>query len=109
MTEREKLMVETYLPNRRDPNLPEGEYYILDNNERIQQVYISNIYPDMEHDSTTYGVILSKTGKRYRGGSGYDGSVHMYDLYDNKEDCRNWAHGVYDGWEQLRALQEGEQ
>lgn len=106
MTERQKQMIEAYLPNPRDPELPEGDYYILDNVDRVQQVFISEIYPDMKNDTTTFGVVLSKSRKRYRGGLGYDGSVHMHELYDNKEDCRDRTHILYDDWERLRTLQE---
>ena len=96
-------MIEAYIPSPPDPTLDFGEYYILDDNDKIQRVYICDIYPD-HIEGTLYGVRYSKTSKRY-GGDGY-GRTHMWNLYDNKEDCRAQTHACYDGWERLRELQK---
>ncbi len=103
MTDRERLMVSVYIPSPRDPDLPDGEYYITDSNERIQRVYISDINPGKMNESTVYGVRYASSGKRY-GGDEY-GNTHMWDLYDNKTDCRNRTHPCYDGWEYMRELE----
>ena len=105
MTERQQRMIEGYLPNPRDPELDAFEYYILDDNNRVQKVYISDIMPgESLYGETTYGVRYSATGNRFQGFPGW-GKVRKYQLYDNKQDCKDSTHSCYDGWEELRELQ----
>ncbi len=103
MTDYEKKMVEGYIPSPPDPTLEAGEYYILDDYDRVQKVFIRDINPDMRNDRTVYGVRYCSTGNRYNGGYGY-GHTPMSSLYDNKQDCRDQTHMMYDYWEHLREL-----
>ena len=107
MTEREKMMIEAYIPSPRDPDLPENEYYCRDINERIHRVYISDICPGGLNEGTFYGVRYSGSGKRFDSGDGF-GRTRMSQLYDSKADCRDMTHLGYEGWEKLRMLQEKE-
>lgn len=106
MTDRERKMIEAYIPSPKDETLSFGEYYILDDHDRVQKVYIQDIMPGMIDESTKYGVKFCSTGKRYNGWKGY-GNTDMSELYDNKEDCRNMTHCMYGDWEKLRWM-EGE-
>lgn len=107
MTDHERQMIAAYLPTPRDPDLKEFEYYVMDNFEHIQRVYICDINPGKE--CTVYGVRYSSTGYKFRGGigGGY-GTTYMSELYDNKPDCRKQTHMCYNNWEYLRRLQEVE-
>lgn len=104
MTERQKQMIEAYIPSPRDETLDISEYYIRDDNDKIQKVYISEINPGGLYENSVYGVRYSSNGNRFCGGLGY-GQTHMWDLYDNKDDCRDMTHAIYDGWEELRRIQ----
>lgn len=109
MTEREKRMIEGYLPHGRDPELEDFCYYILDNNSRVRKVYVSEINPssDPHSDEEVYGVRYASNGNRYLGYPGY-GNIQMSQLYDNREDCKKQTHPLYNGWETLRELQNKE-
>lgn len=114
LTERQKRMIESYLPSPRDQSLEEGEYYVLyygRSREYVRKVRIANIFPITEGWSsyTEYDVYDVKSGARVDSGWGsrFRG-FRMHALYDNKEDCRNQTHIMYDDWEQLRKLQEAE-
>lgn len=114
MTERQKQLIEGYIPNPRDRSLENGEYYLLyygRGGERIRKVYIREILPHSEGYSSwnEYGVYDSKTNARIDSGWNSPFRGHkMADLYDNKEDCKNQTHVMYDGWEELRKIQERE-
>lgn len=108
MTERQKQMIEAYLPSPPDPELGFNEYYIRDAYDKIQKVYIQNINPDLRNDCTLYGVRYCSNGNRFGGAYNDYGTTHKWDLYDNKEDCRNATHVCYDDWEDLRELQRKE-
>lgn len=103
MTDREKMMIDAYIPSPRDPALDVCEYYAQDANGRIHKVYIRDIFP--ENDCTLYGVRYSGSDRAFTGGYGEYGKMHMYELYDNKDDCRDRTHMFFDGWEYLRRLQ----
>lgn len=105
MTEREAKMIAAYIPTPRDPDLPEDEYYILDNYGKCQRVYISDINPDRYE--TKYGVRYSGSGRKFTNGWEY-GKTNLWELYDNKPDCRDQTHMGYNRWEDLRKLQEVE-
>lgn len=103
--ERTRLMMETYIPRPRDPDLPPGAYYWMQNNKVIK-VWPLDIYP--HKDGVEYGIYQEKGGRLVRLDVGYaDGTrgVRMCDLYDNKEDCRERTHGFCEDWERLRKLQ----
>ena len=104
MTDREKQLIEAYIPSPRDPELEMFEYYAKDTADRIHKVRITDIYPD-EYD-TTYGVVDVSSERRVDAGwaDPFKG-FRMYNLYDNKDDCRNNTHFGYDEWEKLREIQ----
>lgn len=107
MTDRERQLIEAYLPHPRDPELRDGEYYVKDSAFRVRKVWIRDILP---HDDTlTYGVYEVSTGNRIDAGYCSEWIGHrMGALYDNRQDCKDWTHEMYDGWEHLRALQQKE-
>lgn len=108
MTDREQQMIEAYIPSPRDETLGFGEYYYLQTTstgDRVIRVTVHDILP--HEDGTEYGIYQ---GHR-RIDAGYDDwsrGVRMHDLYDNREDCKNFTHMMYDGWEHLRELQRRE-
>lgn len=104
MTDRERQLIEAYLPHPRDPELPEGEYYVLDRANRVQRVYVTDIYPHFEGEDELV-VVQADTRKTVTGWMEF-GGFPMSDLYDNREDCRARAHVAYAYWEQLRKLEE---
>lgn len=111
MTDREKQMIASYLPNPPDEDRTVNEYFVLDTGGRVRKVYITDIFPsgDIHDDRSTYGVCESSTGRRVD--AGYGSIFHgfrMGRMYDNREDCRNMTHEMYDGWERLRELQRKE-
>lgn len=109
MTDRERQMIEEYLPNPPDPTLGDGEYYYLQN-ERVIRVYPLDILPNKD-GGTCYGIYTKRGGRLVRVDDGYGDPFHgvyFYDLYDNKEDCRNRTHWFCEEWERLRELQQKE-
>lgn len=107
MTDRERKMIEGYLPHPRDPELGVDEYYVLDTADRVRRVYVTDLMPNK--DRMTYGVYEVSTGKRIDAGYGspFVGFAKSQ-MYDNKQDCRDQTHLMFDGWEELRKLQESE-
>lgn len=112
MTDRERELIEYYIPHPRDPDLEDGAYYYLQytaSGERVVKVWPLDILP-YEH-GTEYG-IYQKRGTRYqRIDAGYGDpcrGVQMHDLYDNKQDCRDQTHMSWNRWEELRQLQKEE-
>ena len=100
MSTREQ-MIEAYLPNPRDPELSEDEYYVRDRADRVRKVTIVNILP--WDDATEYEVMEVSTWREVR--SWRDGDFRgfrMGEMYDNRKDCKNMTHDHYDGWESLR-------
>ena len=107
LSEREEKMIAAYLPHPRDPELGEGEYYVLDSANRVRRVYVTEILPDKEN--MTFGVRESATGKRIDAGYGSPFiGFRMAQMYDNKQDCRDCTHLLYDNWEKLRKRQKEE-
>lgn len=105
MTERQAHMLHTYLPHRRDPELLDNEYYVMDLAGRVQKVRITDICPG-RGSGTVYGVVMAKSGRRVD--PGYDYGFHMSELYDNQQDCRDMTHSCYNQWEELRELESEE-
>ena len=96
MTDRERQMIASYLPNPPDEDRTANEYFVLDTGGPY-------------NDITTYGVYESSTGRRVDAGYGSQFvGFRMGRMYDNREDCRNMTHEMYDGWERLRELQKKE-
>lgn len=111
MTDREKQMIASYLPNPPDEDRTANEYFVLDTGGRVRKVYVSDILPTggPYNDITTYGVYESSTGRRVD--AGYGSIFYGFRkgrMYDNRTDCRNMTHEMYDGWERLRELQRKE-
>ena len=109
--ERTRKRIESYLPNPPDPNLEFGEYYYLQEGttSRVIKVYALDILP--HKDDVEYGIYQKHGNKLVRVDAGYGDpyrGVRMSNLYDNKEDCRNREHSMYDGWEHLREIQREE-
>lgn len=105
MTEREQKMIECYLPHPRDPELGDNEYYVCgDYDNKVYRVYIADILPDFQADETYYGVYTVGHSKPIKACT-RTGGYRMASLYDNKTDCRNSTHGMYNNWEALRELQ----
>ena len=109
MTEkRRKQLIDAYIPNLRDESLGIGEYYYKQettNGPRILRVVVREIFP--YKDGTEYGIYQEKGNRLVRVDSGYCDplrGVQMHALYDNKQDCRDDTHYMYDGWEELRKL-----
>lgn len=102
-------MIEAYLPHPRDPDLGQDEYYVLDTAGRVQRVRLTDIFPGRIGHETEYGVRRVSDGKRIDAGLGnpFEG-FSMFELYDNKQDCRDRTHCCYSNWEHLRLLQKEE-
>lgn len=103
MTEREKQLIEGYIPSPRDTTLKDFEYYVKDLNGRVQKVEITDILPFGE--TTLYRVVQADTRKQIKNFRKYDAFL-MCDMYDNKTDCRDNTHIAYDNWEYLRKIQQ---
>lgn len=103
MTDREKELIEAYIPSPRDNTLDSFQYYAQDSSGRIQKVEITDILPRAEGE-TVYRVVQADTRKRVKGWREYD-SYAMSDLYDNKQDCKDETHIGYSYWERLREIQ----
>lgn len=110
MTDRERQLIEAYIPSPPDPELEFGEYYLLyygKNGERVRKVYATGIFPHEEgteydvYDCRTKARVDSGWNDRFRG-------WRMRDLYDNKTDCKDQSHYMYDAWEDLRKIQKKE-
>lgn len=107
MTERQKQLIAAYLPHPRDPELEDGEYYVMDTAWKVRRVFIGDILP--KDDYTTYGVYESSTGRRIDAGYGSPWiGFRKGSMYDNKQDCKDMTHCMYDYWEHLRELQKEE-
>lgn len=108
MTDRERLMIQEYLPNPPDPTLEFDEFYFLQNN-RVIRVYALDCFP--HKDDTCYGLYTKRGSRLVRVDEGWGDPFHgayRHELYDNKEDCRNQTHSWFDRWEELRELQQKE-
>ena len=110
MDDRTRMMMETYLPHQRDKSLQNGEYYWQAPNGRVYRVLALDVLPT--RDGIEYGLYREVGGRTLRVDAGYDDpfkGVSKAELYDNREDCRDATHTIFDGWEKLRELQEEEE
>lgn len=112
MTDRERLMIQEYLPNPPDPTLGFEEFYYRQSTmkgEQVIKVQVREILPTKE--GLEYG-IFQIYGNNLRwvdvGWGSRNRGCHRSELYDNKEDCRNQAHMWCEFWESLRDLQRKE-
>lgn len=106
LTDREKQLIEAYIPSPRDTSLTEFEYYVEDMSGTIQRVEITDILPRIDKD-TIYLVVQTNTRRRVKGCQEYDGFTMSY-LYDNKKDCKDGTHNCFPYWERLREIQTKE-
>lgn len=114
MTDRERQMIEAYLPNPPDPELgdPYFNYYVMDNRQRVVKVRAANIAWD-KYGEEIYQV-FTPSGKLVHGDWETDtetfggGWFHKSALYDNKQDCRDNTHSCWNDWEWLRDIQRKE-
>lgn len=107
MTDREKMMIEAYIPSPPDETLGFEEFYVRDTADRVRRVHVVSILP--HDDRLTYGVVEVGTGRRIDAGWSSDFiGFERGKLYDNKDDCRSYTHDWFDGWEQLRKIQREE-
>lgn len=109
MTDRERQLIEAYLPHPRDPELDELDYYVEDARGRAVTVHIERIA--YSRDDRTIYQVRTESGRLVHGcwesepdlmGGGWYAKAH---LYDNREDCLHCEHSMYDNWEALRDLQ----
>lgn len=105
MTERQSQLIEAYIPSPRDESLDFDEYYVKDNIGRIYKVHIRDIYPHGEE--TLYGV-YTDGGRHIKCWCDDIGGYPKRHLYDNKTDCQDDTHSLYDNWETLREIQKQE-
>lgn len=113
MDERTRMMIDAYIPSPRDMELEDGEYYYLQataSGERVIKVMPLDVL--FAGDHTEYR-LYRQQGARVlwvdaNGDGDFNRGVRKAALYDNKDDCRNQTHVLYDGWEELREIQEGE-
>ena len=108
MTDREKLMIETYLPHPKDPALGWDEYYVQDTAGRVQHVRLTDVFPGKPGQEIEYGVRRVSDNRYIDCGLGDFRGFTMADLYDNKQDCKDRTHGGYSFWEHLRHVQKVE-
>lgn len=105
MTDREKQLIEAYIPSPKDTTLKDFEYYVKDSNYRVQKVEITDMLPFGE--TMLYRVVQVDTRKQVKNFRKYD-AFAMCDMYDNKTDCRDCTHSCYSYWERLREIQQEE-
>ena len=112
MDERTRRLIEAYIPSPRDETLEQGEYYYCQETmggSRIIRVFALDILP--LHDGTEYGIYQKRgaglVGVDARGDGDPNRGVHMWELYDNKQDCRDRTHTCFDEWEDLRRQENG--
>ena len=111
MTDRQRKMIEAYLPGEPDPTLEFGEYFMLDSADRVIRVRATEMaYYGRSDEEIRRPVRPNGTGvfNAPGGVTGMDGWVFMSFLYDNKEDCKHNTHAWYHDWENLRLLQQEE-
>lgn len=106
MTDRERQLIEAYLPHPRDPELGIREYYALDQAGRVQRVEMTDILSHLDGEDELI-VVQADTRRKVSGWMEF-GGFPLSDLYDNKEDCRDRTHAGVAYWERLRRLEEEE-
>lgn len=109
MTDRERELIGFYLPSPPDPELGFQEFYMLDSADRVIKVWFSSIgYSGEDGEIRLVHRVGSNSGVFNASGEcgAFPGWYYPWALYDNKEDCRNHTHTLYNNWEHLRDLQE---
>lgn len=113
MTDRQRQLIEGYLPTPPDPELePYFDYYVEDMRGRAVKVHIQNIGFNSENKSIYQ--VRTEAGRLVHGPWECDSELFgggwytKANLYDNKEDCIHSEHSMYDDWEVLRGIQRKE-
>lgn len=110
MTERERRLIDFYIPTPPDPTLGFMDFYMQDSADRVIRVHATSIAAD---DDGEYRRVWRKNGNGVFNASGevsgHPGWYYVWALYDNKEDCRNNSHCLCGNWERLRELQQQSQ
>ena len=112
MTERQKKMIETYIPSQPGPDLEFGEFYMADSADRVIRVRVVSVSYSIEDYEIRRVVTVGRTQRGVYNARGEYGRIpgwyYPRALYDNKQDCRNDTHYMYDEWEALRKIQKAE-
>lgn len=112
MTDRQRQMIAAYIPSEPDPELDFAEYYMTDSADRVIRVCAASIAYSDDDREIRQVFTVSKRPRSVFGGRGEcarnPGWYYLRALYDNKQDCRDDTHWMYDEWERLRALQREE-
>lgn len=109
MTDRERELIGFYLPTPPDPTLGFMEFYMRDSADRVIRVRASEIAFDNEGE---FRLVWRSKGTGVFNAAGevgrFPGWYYVWALYDNKPDCKDNQHCLYNGWEFLRRLQQEE-
>lgn len=109
MTERERALIDAYLPSPPDPTLDFMDFYMRDSADRVIRVHATDIAFNNEGE---YRKVWrsNRTGVFNAAGEvgNMPGWYYVWALYDNKQDCKDNQHCLYNGWERLRELQHEE-
>lgn len=107
MTDRERNLINTYLPSPPDAELGFMDFYMRDSADRVIRVHAAEIAVGEEGE---FRRVWRKNGSGVFNASGevsrMPGWYYVWALYDNKQDCRDNSHCLYNGWEHLRRLQQ---
>lgn len=106
MTEKEKELIEDYIPNKRDESLEEDEYYVLTANDTVQKGIVRDIAFNARGEDIFR--LWNSRGVVHSWASDNMGYVTKRHMYDNKQDCKDNTHFAYDDWEKLREIQKQE-
>ena len=112
MTDRQRQMIEAYIPSPPDPELEFGEYYMCDSADRVIKVRACSIATGDNDAEIREVITVGNNPHHVYNAMGEYGRIagwyYMRALYDNKKDCRDWSHLMYDRWEELRRIQKKE-
>lgn len=112
--ERTRKQIEMYLPNPPDPDLEFDEFYYRQSTmkgEQVIRVKVMGIFPGLIHEEPEYSIYqVWGNGLRYVDVGWNDPfhGCHRYELYDNKQDCKDQTHFFCSDWERLREIQKSE-
>jgi len=113
MTDRERKMIEAYLPHDPDPTLEHlFGYYVKDTSGRVHKCIVTDLLPgDMRTGEMEFAVVEESTGRRINPWYASDDPFRGFkkcDMYDNREDCKNDTHPCISSWEKLREVQKND-
>lgn len=99
-----KKLIKAYLPTPRDESLDDDEYYVELDNGSIVKGFV-NVFAFDYHGND---LVVIRNGKGIIRTSGCNrlGYMPFCCLYDNKTDCRNYTHSLFNDWERLRRIEK---